>query len=149
MIRLATTADLPAVAVLERALFAADAWDDAALRAELDGPGRRFVVAEADRMHGLAGYAISMSLGDVVDLQRIGVHPHHQRSGLASALLHDLLRHPGEADRMLLEVAADNRAAIAFYTRAGFREIDVRTRYYRDGSDALVMQRALVTDGTA
>ncbi|HXH76964.1 GNAT family N-acetyltransferase [Nocardioides sp.] len=147
MIRLATAADLPDLAVLERELFGADAWDEAALRAELDGPGRRFVVTDPDGTDGLVGYAVSMSLGDVVDLQRIAVRADAQRSGVATALLDDLLEHPREADRMLLEVSAANGAAIAFYARAGFARIDVRARYYRDGSDAIVMRRALVTDG--
>ncbi len=144
MIRLATATDLPGVAALETELFGADAWDLATLRSELEGPGRRFVVAE---MGEVLGYAVSMSLGDVVDLQRIGVRTDRQRSGVAASLLDDLLTHPGDADRMLLEVSAINRPAIAFYVRGGFTQINVRTGYYRDGSDALVMQRALVADG--
>jgi ribosomal-protein-alanine acetyltransferase len=141
MIRPATASDLPDLAALEANLFGADAWDVGALRSELDGPGRRFVVAEAGE---LLGFAVSMSLGDVVDLQRIGVRPDQQRSGVATALLEDLVTHPGAADRMLLEVSAANRSAVAFYTRAGFSQVSVRPRYYRDGSDALVMQRTLV-----
>lgn len=136
MIRLATGADLPVVAVLERELFGPDAWDEAALLAELDGPGRRFVVAGGEV---LTGYAVSRSIGDVVDLQRIGVSPAQQRSGLATVLLEDLLAHPGDADRMMLEVSSANAAAIAFYLRRGFAELTTRPRYYRDGSDALVM----------
>ena len=138
VIRLATPDDLAALADLERDAFGADAWDEAALRAELDGPGRRFVVAD-----DLAGYAVSMTLGDVVDLQRIAVRPDRRRSGLATALLDDLLAHPGPADRMLLEVSERNEAAIAFYAAHGFARIAVRPRYYRDASDALVLQRAI------
>jgi [ribosomal protein S18]-alanine N-acetyltransferase len=146
VIRPATPADLSAVAGLERAAFGVDAWGEAALRAELDGPGRRFVVAD-DAARGpaapLAGYAVSMTLGDVVDLQRIAVRPDLRRSGLATALLDDLLAHTGAADRMLLEVSERNVGAVAFYAAHGFEGIDVRARYYRDGSDALVLQRTL------
>jgi ribosomal-protein-alanine N-acetyltransferase len=142
MIRLATEGDLADVAVLETELFGPDAWDDVALRAELDGPGRRFVVA-VDEV--LSGYAVSRSIGDVIDLQRIGVSPSHQRSGVATDLLDDLLAHPGEADRMMLEVSAANMAAIAFYRRNGFTELATRPRYYRDGSDALVMSLGLAS----
>lgn len=142
MIRLATEGDLADVAVLETELFGPDAWDDLALRAELDGPGRRFVVA-VDEV--LSGYAVFRSIGDVVDLQRIGVSPAQQRSGVATALLDDLLAHPGEADRMMLEVSAANVAAIAFYLRNGFAELATRPRYYRDGSDALVMSLDLAS----
>ena len=138
MIRLATRADVPAVVDLEREVFGADAWDERAVLAELDGPGRRVVVAE-----DLSGYAVSMTLGDIVDLQRIAVHPGRRRTGLASALLGDLLAHTGAADRMLLEVSERNESALAFYAAHGFARIDVRPRYYRDGSDALVLHRTL------
>ncbi len=139
MIRLATRADVPAVVDLEREVFGADAWDERAVLAELEGPGRRFVVAD-----DLSGYAVSMTLGDIVDLQRIAVHPARRRTGLASALLGDLLEHTGAADRMLLEVSERNESAVAFYVAHGFTRIDVRPRYYRDGSDALVLHRTLV-----
>ena len=42
---------------------------------------------------------------------------------------------------MLLEVSAGNAGARAFYAAEGFVEIDRRRRYYRDGSDAVVMAR--------
>ena len=48
------------------------------------------------------------------------------------------------AERMLLEVSAANAAAVAFYDAQGFARIDVRRRYYRDGSDALVLARPLL-----
>jgi [ribosomal protein S18]-alanine N-acetyltransferase len=148
VIRPATAADLPAVVELERAAFGVDAWDERALLAELDGPGRRFVVADDPARQpadpaDLFGYAVSMTLGDVVDLQRIAVRPDLRRSGLATALLDDLLAHTGAADRMLLEVSERNVGAVAFYAAHGFDRIDVRPRYYRDGSDALVLQRTL------
>lgn len=145
MIRLATAADLPVLAELEADLFGADAWDVAALGPELDGPGRRFVLAELGEE--VVGYAVSMALGDVLDLQRIGVRPDRRRTGVATALLEDLTSHPGDADRMLLEVSSTNRDAAGFYERHGFVRIGVRPSYYRDGSDALVMARALVEGG--
>ena len=49
----------------------------------------------------------------------------------------------GGADRMLLEVSAANSNALGFYAAAGFTEIDRRPRYYKDGSDAIVMRRSL------
>ena len=44
---------------------------------------------------------------------------------------------------MMLEVSAANEAALAFYLRRGFARISTRPRYYRDGSDALVLSRDL------
>jgi [ribosomal protein S18]-alanine N-acetyltransferase len=142
-LRPATAADAPAMAALEAQLFGADAWSEAAVLAEVEGPGRHAVVAVDDGQ--VVGYAVTMGSADLVDLQRIGVHPERQRQGVARTLLEDSLTHAREegATRMLLEVSAENAAALAFYAAADFVEIDRRRRYYRDGSDAVVMRRPL------
>jgi ribosomal-protein-alanine N-acetyltransferase len=141
-VRPAAAEDAPALAALEATLFGADAWSEAAVLDELVGPGRNAVVAvEGDEP---VGYAVTMRAGDVLDLQRIGVAPAYQRRGVARALLDAVLEAATEeADRMLLEVSAHNAAALAFYDAADFVEIDRRRRYYRDGSDAVVMSRSL------
>ena len=144
MIRPAAATDVPDLLVLETDLFGPDAWSEASLRDELDGPGRRAVVLVAGAE--VLGYAVTMRAGDVVDLQRIAVRPDRQRQGLAALLLADVLAaaRAAGADRMLLEVSAANAAAVAFYDAQGFTRIDVRRRYYRDGSDALVLARPLL-----
>jgi ribosomal-protein-alanine acetyltransferase len=142
-LRPATPEDVPALAALEAELFGADAWSAETVQSEVDGPGRDAVVAvDGDR---LLGYAVIMGAGDLADLQRIAVHPDHQRQGIARALLDEVLAHAAGhgADRMLLEVSTANAAALAFYAAAGFVEIDRRRRYYRDGTDAVVMRRPL------
>jgi ribosomal-protein-alanine N-acetyltransferase len=129
---------------LEVDLFGPDAWSEGSLRDELAGPGRRAVVLDSGAE--VLGYAVTMRAGDVVDLLRIAVRRDHQRQGLAALLLADGLaaaRTDG-AERMLLEVSAGNTAAVHFYAAQGFSRIDVRRRYYRDGSDALVLARPLL-----
>jgi [ribosomal protein S18]-alanine N-acetyltransferase len=133
-VRPATVDDAPAVARLEAELFGADAWSPDGVRSELSAEHRIAVVAEVDG--AVAGYVVVMDVGDTVDLLRIGVHASYRRRGLARELLAAVA-----ADRMLLEVGAGNEAALAFYAAEGFVEIDRRRRYYRDGSDAVVMQR--------
>ena len=140
-LRKATADDVAAVVELERLLFGVDAWSEAQVREELTGSRRRAWVARDP----VVGYAVTLATGDVVDLQRIAVHPDHQRQGLARELLGAALgaaRHD-RGDRMLLEVGAANTAALAFYAAAGFTEIDRRRRYYRDGTDAVVMRLPL------
>ena len=132
-----------AVAALESEVFGPDAWSTAQVAEELGGDGRRTWVTERDG--GLVGYAVTWRSGDVVDLQRIAVHPGHRNRGLARDLL-DAAVAAGRADgadRMLLEVGAGNPAALALYAASGFVEIDRRRRYYRDGDDAVVMRLPL------
>ena len=128
--------DVAAVVELERLLFGVDAWNETQVREELTGERRQARVVGDP----VVGYAVTFVAGDVVDLQRIAVHPDHQRQGLARLLLDGTV---ARADRMLLEVSAGNAAALAFYAAAGFVEIDRRRRYYRDGTDAVVMRLPL------
>lgn len=151
MIRPATVDDAAAIADLEQVLFPGEGWSAVQVADELTGYGRRGWVAGDDvPLPGIAGYVIMRTVGDVSDLQRIGVAVTEQRAGLASRLLavaFDGVREEG-AERVLLEVAEDNAAARAFYAREGFVEIDRRPKYYRQSVDALVLELGLAT-GTA
>jgi [ribosomal protein S18]-alanine N-acetyltransferase len=142
-LRPATPADVPALTALEDELFGADGWSESAVLDELEGPGRHAVVAADD--DEVVGYAVTMRSADLADLQRIGVRPDRRRQGIARTLLDEALAHARDegATRMLLEVSARNTDALAFYAAADFVEIDRRRRYYRDGSDAVVMRRSL------
>jgi ribosomal-protein-alanine N-acetyltransferase len=63
----------------------------------------------------------------------LGVLPGLRRQGIAAALLGRALELARQArvSRLLLEVAADNRPALAFYRREGFRPLSRRPGYYR------------------
>jgi len=144
-IRDAQPADLAPVADLDAALFGADRWSPATMAAEFAaiGESRAVVVAVAGTRP--VGYAISLTVADVADLQRIGVARDAQRQGLGSRLLAVLVDRAVSAGcvRMVLEVDARNEPASTFYLRHGFAEVARRSRYYPDGSDAIVMAREL------
>ncbi|HEY1135199.1 MAG TPA: GNAT family N-acetyltransferase, partial [Nocardioides sp.] len=147
-LRPARTADVARVAALETDLFGRDAWTSEQVVAELSAPGRAMLVAEGPERTvtgHVTGYAVLGVAGDIADLLRIGVAPDARRAGIASALLEHLLgaARAAGAERMLLEVSAVNTGAVAFYAAHGFAEIHRRPRYYRDDSDALVLQRPL------
>ena len=150
-VRVAAATDVPAVTALEAEVFGPDAWSETSVAEELTGARRRAWVAEdtgRSEDAPVAGYAVTSYAGDVVDLQRVAVAPARRGRGVASALVTTLLdaaRSDG-ADRVLLEVAADNEPALALYARNGFAEIDRRAAYYRDGRDALVLQLELTHD---
>ena len=143
ILRPATVADADPITTLELLVFEREAWSASSVVGGLTGPGRFAVVAVHDG--AVVGYAVTMTSGDVVDLQRIAVHPAHRRSHAGTRLLAAVSeRAVAEgAGRMLLEVSAGNAAARHLYARAGFTEVNRRRSYYRDGSDALVLGRAL------
>lgn len=147
MIRVATIADVPAIADLEEEALGVDAWSEGLVHEGVAGnlPTIHYLVAERDG--AVAGYAVASVAGDIAELQRIAVRPDARRSGLASALLDEVvtLSRAGGADRLLLEVRDTNAGALAFYAARGFVEVDRRPRYYRDGAPAVVLRRPLVT----
>jgi len=146
IIRRATVDDLAGLALLEGELFGADAWSLESVTEEVTGPRRHAVVACEEDL--LVGYAVAMQFDDVLDLHRIAVVPASRRTGVARDLL-SAVQAAGREDgarRMLLEVSDGNEAGLRFYAAAGFEEIDRRPQYYRDGTDALVLQ-VLLDDG--
>lgn len=94
------------------------------------------------------GAVLAMRAGDDLDIINIVVEKAQRRTGVGQRLLNTLLEIAIEQkyERLLLEVAEDNIAAIAFYTGLDFAIIGVRPAYYpRPGHriDARVMARRL------
>jgi ribosomal-protein-alanine N-acetyltransferase len=137
-IRAATSADLAAVAQIERASFA-DPWSLAAFRARLDDI---FLVAEA--ASGITGYAVAWCLGPEAEILNVAVAPSGRRQGTGRILLRTLLAAIVQAGvrRVFLEVRVSNAAACALYGNAGFREVGRRPGYYdHPREDALILAR--------
>ena len=149
LVRVAEIADVEAVARLEVDCLGKDAWSEGLVREGITGalPTVTYLVAESDGV--VVGHAVTSAAGDIAELQRIAVGEDHRRTGAGSALLARVVEDASrtEADRLLLEVREDNRAALAFYASAGFVEIDRRPRYYADGSTAVVLRLRLRSRG--
>ncbi len=145
--------DLGDVAALEETIYPDDAWSEATWWAELAGrPRRQYVIARSgdEARAPVAGYAgIDINV-DNADVMTIAVAPQQRCTGLGSMLLtrmHDVALEAG-ASAMLLEVRADNSAALALYARHGYDQITTRVGYYDNGQvDAIVMRRALTGAG--
>lgn len=136
-LRDARVEDADALVLVESAAFGADGWAHQAVLHELTARWRYVVVAQ--HADALVGWAVLLE-SDVCDVLRVAVAKAAQRQGIGRALLDALLTRAGSR-AVLLEVAADNDAAQALYTDAGFVVIDRRPAYYGDGRDALVLSR--------
>jgi [ribosomal protein S18]-alanine N-acetyltransferase len=137
-VRRASADDVDAVTALEAEIFGDDAWSRDSVLHELTHPLRHAHVA-VDDAGQVCGYVAVLGVGQVADLHRIAVSEAMRRRGVAAALLDACDLSPYE--RVVLEVRADNGAALAFYRRYGFAEISRRRGYYADGADAVVMRR--------
>jgi ribosomal-protein-alanine N-acetyltransferase len=148
--------DLAPVAALEERIHPDSAWSLDTWWAELAmRPRRHYVVLEvasggAPSSHGIviAGYAGLTLAGQSADVMTIAVDPAHRGRGRGRALLTALHEHATRAGarEILLEVRADNTAALGLYAAEGYRTASVRRGYYQPGSvDAIVQRRGLAT----
>ena len=139
--------DADAVAKLHAASFYRG-WPRQDIEAYLLDADMPTLVACDARPH-IAGFIMLRVLGDDVELMTIAVDKKFQGKGVGAALLNasfeDLMMTP--VKRMILEVAADNPAAIKLYSKLGFKKLSERKGYYArangEPATALVMARDL------
>ncbi len=107
----------------------------------------RFMTTPA--FHGLMAYQDKQQLGIIygwhydhdVEVIDIMVHPDHRRKGVGTQLMRAFI-HDVQANSCKLEVRADNKPALAFYSKFGLIKDGVRSDYYRDEAgycDAVLM----------
>jgi len=136
---------IEAAAALDAELFGPTAWSAETFWSELARPRTRWYTAALDG-EVLTGYAGVMLTDHQADVQTVAVAPAAHRQGLGSRLLEALLAEAADrgAASVLLEVRADNAAAIALYAGHGFERIAVRRGYYQpEGHDAHIMERTV------
>ncbi len=152
-IRLAELADIEALSRLEAEVFGPNAWSAVSVADELAAGCALVSTTDLENATGdkgasgeeVVGYAVLRVAGEVADISRIAIRPTYRRQGRAAGLvlrLLELARQRG-CERVLLEVASYNEAALRLYATLGFVTIDLRPRYYPDGGDALVLKRLL------
>ncbi|MBQ7255481.1 MAG: ribosomal protein S18-alanine N-acetyltransferase [Oscillospiraceae bacterium] len=131
------------IAALERECFS-DPWSENSIRQELENELSFWLVAEEDGE--VVGYVGSQTVLGESDVMNLAVSPNRRRRGIAKALMQALEAHLAQAgsEKLTLEVRASNNAAIALYTRLGFRQIGVRPNYYfHPKEDARILGKEL------
>ena len=94
----------------------------------------------------IVGIYVFETIFEVAELNFIAIHPDLKRKGLGKKLLNHFLDYCENKKiiRVLLEVSIKNTSAIKFYKYFGFRTINIREKYYKDGSDALFKEKKLL-----
>ncbi len=136
--------DAPAIAALHTASFHRGWSDGEVENLLLDGQ----VLAHSLRVNGtIAGFVMSRCAADEAEILSIAVTSRYQGRGFARKLLQ---LHMGRlaalgVKTLFLEVAENNRPAIALYRKAGFRDVAKRPNYYPvpggSAAAALVLRR--------
>ena len=135
-----------AVSMLHGACFREDPWDAPAIVGIMGIPGFFGWIACEDEQP--IGFVLALDLGEECEILSLGVSPERRRAGCASALLAAACADAKQrkARSVVLEVAADNRAARGLYATRGFVSVGNRPNYYRRGErcvDALILRLSL------
>ncbi|MGH1361965.1 MAG: ribosomal protein S18-alanine N-acetyltransferase [Calditrichia bacterium] len=93
--------------------------------------------------HVMIGYSVIWKLYEEFHIATFAIFPEYQGQGWGSYFMTQLLNEAFDSEIALLEVRKSNHAAIALYRKFGFSTVRVRPRYYKNGEDALLMQRIL------
>ena len=139
----ATLRDLNALRTLEDICFPEDAWSLFDLVAVLTFPGViRLKSVKNGKMVGFIAGDPRPSQG-FSWIATFGVLPDYRRQGIGRELLHrceEQLSTP----RVRLSVRLANKNAIQLYRQEGYQTIDIWEKYYKDGSDAVLMEKSRI-----
>lgn len=137
-VRRLTLADVSTALTILKGSPEASKWSSESLS---DSVSRGIAWAAEESGH-VAGILIGRVAADEFEILNLAVEKGARRRGLATELVNTALEHARTegAQQAYLEVRASNHAAIALYTRLGFRVCGRRPNYYRNPEeDALVL----------
>ena len=139
IIRKATINDLDQIFNIEREAFHKDHWSLKMVSIELNNEKDRTTWI-IDKSKHIIAYCMVRGLKDEINIINMAVKPSMQGKGYGKLLLDYFLDQLPTKSSVFLEVKHGNFPAINLYLDIGFEKISIRTNYYSDGSDALVMR---------
>ncbi len=145
-IREAEPADLKEIYSIEKRSFS-DPWTPSQILFEIVYRYSKGFVIEIEGR--VVAFIFAMIVSDEAHIGDFAVDPDFRRRGLGEKLLRYFLDFAKErgVKRVVLEVRKSNLPARGLYEKCGFREVGVRKRYYKNGEDAIVMERVLENEG--
>ena len=93
---------------------------------------------------GICAYQV---VHDEAQVNYFVVNKEFRKRGYGSFLMNYLIElcEKLEINKILLEVSQENNAAQKFYDRFNFITVGIRKNYYKDGSNALLKEKQLLT----
>ena len=145
-IRLARSSDASDIAVLSRDAIERGlswSWTPQRVLRSVRDPATNTIVAREREM--LAGFAIMKYRDDEAHLLLMAVHSSRRRRGVGSALLDwlDVTAQVAGISSIRVEARETNFAARRFYSKHGYRQVEVLQGYYENRDDAVILRRML------
>jgi len=91
------------------------------------------------------GFLDSKVILDEAEILMIAVEKSMQSKGVGRFILNEFIKDMKKScvKEIFLEVAEDNTKAINFYKSLGFKEFDIRKKYYKDDKNAILMKKSV------
>ena len=141
MIRPMSEADIPEIAVIERASFSRP-WSEGNFKESLELSDALFVVSEDDITGELKGYLGMYFSPDEMGIMNVAVAPEHRGNGVGDELLTHAMKVACDREvlHIYLEVRVSNLTAQNLYKKHGLKELGIRKNLYEDPTeDGIVM----------
>ena len=130
--------DLDSIFSIERKVFGDNHWSLNMVKSELVNTpyGITWVLLKSKI---IVAYCMTQNFDRDIHIINMAVAPGIQGVGVGKMLIEHLLNTIPYKSSVFLEVKKGNFPAINLYSSFGFDKIGIRKKYYRDGSDAVVM----------
>ena len=137
-IRKASVDDLKQIYLIEKDVFINDHWTFEMVEKELKNLSSQttWIIEESSV---ILGYCMIRIFCNEANITNMAIKSSRQREGLGSFLLGHVLNQLPINSSVFLEVKEGNLSAINLYQRLGFKVINLRRNYYKDGRTALIM----------
>lgn len=131
--------DLGPLRKLEQVCFPTDAWPLLDLISVLGSPS--VVRLKAIENGQMVGFVAGDRIDGIAWVATVGVLPEHRHRGIGRALI-EACENQLNLSHVRLCVRESNMEAIRLYEKIGYHVVDTWYRYYKDGSNALVMDKS-------
>ena len=134
-IRKASLDDLKQIYLIEKDVFSNEHWTLEMVESELKNfLGKTTWIIEESTV--ILGYCMMRIFCNEANIINMAIKSSRQREGLGSFLLGHVLNQLPINSSVFLEVKEGNLSAINLYQRLGFKVINMRKNYYKDGRTA-------------
>lgn len=142
-IRLALATESIILFNLDRSQTFSAHWSEMDWQTELAHPSARVWCALANEK--LVGFICTRGAAGQYEITNLAVAPGHTRQGIGRALLSHALEELKalDAGQVTLEVSTANEPARALYQSGQFVTLGMRKKFYKDGTDALILGKQL------
>tara|TARA_B100000003_G_scaffold1615_1_gene1481 strand:+ start:1017 stop:1457 length:441 start_codon:yes stop_codon:yes gene_type:complete len=95
----------------------------------------------------LVGLCVLQVVLDEAQINYFAIKNKFRNKGLGSHLMNYLIKvcEKINVNKLQLEVSQNNTTAERFYSRFDFFTVGIRKKYYKDGTDALLKEKKLIT----